>query len=173
MVPSSRSVVASQLAFVRASSTRISYTAVPNTSRRSSSSASAAVWPAQPPSKQVSTSEFQTVLIKDVSLSLLPSDTEYERLKWPSEELKEKAKNKIFGDWGPTDRMVGDVIHRWEPSDPKYRSFLDIPILLVEIQNQYVAIPENAVVYLSEKNRDLCESETKNSKVTSKFNEVC
>ncbi len=143
-------VVASQLAFVRASSNRTSYTAVPNTSRRSSSSTSAVIRPAQP-AKQVSF-EHQKVRIKNVSLTLHVLNFENGELEWPSDEIRDKSKHEAWGDWAPTNGLTGEVIHRWEPShaDLRYRSFLDTPIILVKCQDRYIPILESGVTYLPE-----------------------
>lgn len=142
-------MVNSQVAFARAAS-RASYSAVPNTSRRSSSSASAAVWPSQP-LKRVSF-EHQRVVIKEISSSLECAGDGNKDLEWPSHEMKDKARREAWGDWAPFEGLTGEVVHRWEPlhSDPRYRSNLEKPILLLKIEDKYLTILESNVTYLPE-----------------------
>ncbi|KAM9148727.1 pecanex-like protein 1 isoform 5-T5 [Pangshura tecta] len=71
-------------------------------------------------------------------------------LQWPDEVIRLKAGRNSWKDWSPQEGMEGHVIHRWVPCsrDPGSRSHIDKTILLVQIEDKYVAVVETGVVEL-------------------------
>ena len=134
----------------RASSVRASYSAVPNTSRRSSSIVSGAISIGQPatgPQAHLRARISDTSRILD-SLNVRNAV----ELEWPSNEIRDKAGRNAWGEWNPEENQEGEIIHRWEPShsDPMYRSHIDKPVLLLKIKENIVPIVESGTTLLSE-----------------------
>ncbi|XP_036240513.1 pecanex-like protein 1 isoform X10 [Molothrus ater] len=71
-------------------------------------------------------------------------------LQWPDEVIRLKAGRNSWKDWSPQEGMEGHVIHRWVPCsrDPSSRSHIDKTILLVQIEDKYVAVVETGVLEL-------------------------
>ncbi|XP_061467169.1 pecanex-like protein 1 isoform X3 [Rhineura floridana] len=71
-------------------------------------------------------------------------------LQWPDETIRLKAGRNSWKDWSPQEGMEGHVIHRWVPCsrDPGSRSHIDKTILLVQIEDKYVAVIETGVLEL-------------------------
>ncbi|XP_019406988.1 PREDICTED: pecanex-like protein 1 isoform X5 [Crocodylus porosus] len=71
-------------------------------------------------------------------------------LQWPDEVIRLKAGRNSWKDWSPQEGMEGHVIHRWVPCsrDPGSRSHIDKTILLVQIEDKYVAVVETGVLEL-------------------------
>ncbi|XP_050809358.1 pecanex-like protein 1 isoform X4 [Gopherus flavomarginatus] len=71
-------------------------------------------------------------------------------LQWPDEVIRLKAGRNSWKDWSPQEGMEGHVIHRWVPCsrDPGSRSHIDKTILLVQIEDKYVAVFETGVLEL-------------------------
>ncbi|XP_067152643.1 pecanex-like protein 1 isoform X5 [Apteryx mantelli] len=71
-------------------------------------------------------------------------------LQWPDEVIRLKAGRNGWKDWSPQEGMEGHVIHRWVPCsrDPSSRSHIDKTILLVQIEDKYVAVVETGVLEL-------------------------
>ncbi|KAH0620677.1 hypothetical protein JD844_021355 [Phrynosoma platyrhinos] len=71
-------------------------------------------------------------------------------LQWPDEMIRLKAGRNSWKDWSPQEGMEGHVIHRWVPCsrDPGCRSHIDKTILLVQIEDKYVAVIETGVLEL-------------------------
>nr|XP_060617632.1 pecanex-like protein 1 isoform X2 [Anolis sagrei ordinatus] len=71
-------------------------------------------------------------------------------LQWPDETIRLKAGRNSWKDWSPQEGMEGHVIHRWVPCsrDPGTRSHIDKTILLVQIEDKYVAVIETGVLEL-------------------------
>ncbi|XP_048340012.1 pecanex-like protein 1 isoform X2 [Sphaerodactylus townsendi] len=71
-------------------------------------------------------------------------------LLWPDETIRLKAGRNSWKDWSPQEGMEGHVIHRWVPCsrDPGSRSHIDKTILLVQIEDKYVAVIETGVLEL-------------------------
>ncbi|XP_074091926.1 pecanex-like protein 1 isoform X2 [Macrotis lagotis] len=71
-------------------------------------------------------------------------------LQWPDEGIRLKAGRNSWKDWTPQEGMEGHVIHRWVPCsrDPGSRSHIDKTILLVQIDDKYVAVIETGVLEL-------------------------
>ncbi|XP_075700081.1 pecanex-like protein 1 isoform X1 [Rhinoderma darwinii] len=71
-------------------------------------------------------------------------------LQWPDELVRLKAGKNSWKDWSPQEGMEGHVIHRWVPCsrDPCYRSHIDKTILLIKIEDKYVAVIETGVLEL-------------------------
>ncbi|XP_044293081.1 pecanex-like protein 1 isoform X5 [Varanus komodoensis] len=71
-------------------------------------------------------------------------------LQWPDEVIRLKAGRNTWKDWSPQEGMEGHVIHRWVPCsrDPGSRSHIDKTILLVQIEDKYVAVIETGVLEL-------------------------
>ncbi|XP_053168792.1 pecanex-like protein 1 isoform X6 [Hemicordylus capensis] len=71
-------------------------------------------------------------------------------LQWPDEMIRLKAGRNSWKDWSPQEGMEGHVIHRWVPCsrDPGSRSHIDKTILLVQIEDKYVAVIETGVLEL-------------------------
>ncbi|XP_067413936.1 pecanex-like protein 1 isoform X4 [Emydura macquarii macquarii] len=71
-------------------------------------------------------------------------------LQWPDEVIRLKAGRNSWKDWSPQEGMEGHVIHRWVPCsrDPGSRSHIDKTILLVQIEDRYVAVVETGVLEL-------------------------
>ncbi|XP_060119193.1 pecanex-like protein 1 isoform X3 [Heteronotia binoei] len=71
-------------------------------------------------------------------------------LLWPDETIRLKAGRNSWKDWTPQEGMEGHVIHRWVPCsrDPGSRSHIDKTILLVQIEDKYVAVIETGVLEL-------------------------
>ncbi|XP_069587642.1 pecanex-like protein 1 isoform X7 [Ranitomeya imitator] len=71
-------------------------------------------------------------------------------LQWPDELVRLKAGKNSWKDWIPQEGMEGHVIHRWVPCsrDPCNRSHIDKTILLIKIEDKYVAVIETGVLEL-------------------------
>ncbi|XP_034273576.1 pecanex-like protein 1 isoform X4 [Pantherophis guttatus] len=71
-------------------------------------------------------------------------------LQWPDEMIRLRAGRNSWKDWNPQEGMEGHVIHRWVPCsrDPGHRSHIDKTILLVQIEDKYVAVIETGVLEL-------------------------
>ncbi|XP_069806434.1 pecanex-like protein 1 isoform X4 [Dendropsophus ebraccatus] len=71
-------------------------------------------------------------------------------LQWPDELVRLKAGKNSWKDWSPQEGMEGHVIHRWVPCsrDPCNRSHIDKTILLIKIEDKYVAVIETGVLEL-------------------------
>ncbi|XP_074853256.1 pecanex-like protein 1 isoform X3 [Carettochelys insculpta] len=71
-------------------------------------------------------------------------------LQWPDEVIRLKAGRNSWKEWSPQEGMEGHVIHRWVPCsrDPGSRSHIDKTILLVQIEDKYVAVVETGVLEL-------------------------
>ncbi|KAJ7344764.1 hypothetical protein JRQ81_000714 [Phrynocephalus forsythii] len=71
-------------------------------------------------------------------------------LQWPDETIRLKAGRNSWKDWSPQEGMEGHVIHRWVPCsrDPGSRSHIDKTILLVQIEDKYIAVIETGVLEL-------------------------
>ncbi|KAM4662611.1 pecanex-like protein 1 isoform 1-T1 [Discoglossus pictus] len=71
-------------------------------------------------------------------------------LQWPDELVRQKAGRNSWKDWSPQEGMEGHVIHRWVPCsrDPCNRSHIDKTILLIKIEDKYVAVIETGVLEL-------------------------
>ncbi|XP_053331628.1 pecanex-like protein 1 isoform X4 [Spea bombifrons] len=71
-------------------------------------------------------------------------------LQWPDELVRLKAGKNSWKDWSPQEGMEGHVIHRWVPCsrDPCNRSHIDKTILLIKIEDKYVAVVETGVLEL-------------------------
>ncbi|KAL8169516.1 UNVERIFIED_CONTAM: Pecanex-like protein 1 [Gekko kuhli] len=71
-------------------------------------------------------------------------------LLWPDETIRLKAGRNSWKDWSPQEGMEGHVIHRWVPCsrDPGTRSHIDKTILLVQIEDKYIAVIETGVLEL-------------------------
>ncbi|XP_075470327.1 pecanex-like protein 1 isoform X4 [Ascaphus truei] len=71
-------------------------------------------------------------------------------LQWPDELVRLKAGRNSWKDWSPQEGMEGHVIHRWVPCsrDPCNRSHIDKTILLIKIEDKYVAVIETGVLEL-------------------------
>ncbi|CAH2328090.1 pecanex 1 isoform X3 [Pelobates cultripes] len=71
-------------------------------------------------------------------------------LQWPDELVRLKAGRNSWKDWSPQEGMEGHVIHRWVPCsrDPYNRSHIDKTILLIKIEDKYVAVIESGVLEL-------------------------
>uniref|UniRef100_A0A8D0GDB4 Pecanex-like protein n=1 Tax=Sphenodon punctatus TaxID=8508 RepID=A0A8D0GDB4_SPHPU len=71
-------------------------------------------------------------------------------LQWPDEVIRLEAGRNSWKDWSPQEGMEGHVIHRWVPCsrDPGSRSHIDKTILLVQIEDKYVAVIETGVLEL-------------------------
>ncbi|KAM6464043.1 pecanex-like protein 1 isoform 6-T6 [Liasis olivaceus] len=71
-------------------------------------------------------------------------------LQWPDEMIRLRAGRNSWKDWSPQEGMEGHVIHRWVPCsrDPGHRSHIDKTILLVQIEDKYVAVIETGVLEL-------------------------
>ncbi|XP_018087730.1 pecanex-like protein 1 isoform X10 [Xenopus laevis] len=71
-------------------------------------------------------------------------------LQWPDELVRLKAGKNSWKDWSPQEGMEGHVIHRWVPCsrDPCNRSHIDKTILLIKIEDRYVAVIETGVLEL-------------------------
>ncbi|XP_062973677.1 pecanex-like protein 1 isoform X2 [Elgaria multicarinata webbii] len=71
-------------------------------------------------------------------------------LQWPDETIRLRAGRNTWKDWSPQEGMEGHVIHRWVPCsrDPGSRSHIDKTILLVQIEDKYVAVIETGVLEL-------------------------
>ncbi|XP_069065060.1 pecanex-like protein 1 isoform X2 [Pleurodeles waltl] len=71
-------------------------------------------------------------------------------LQWPDETIRLKAGRSSWKDWSPQEGMEGQVIHRWVPCsrDPGSRSHIDKTILLVQVEDRYVAVIESGVMEL-------------------------
>eukprot|EP00062_Callorhinchus_milii_P008711 gi/632951714/ref/XP_007891451.1/ PREDICTED: pecanex-like protein 1 isoform X2 [Callorhinchus milii] len=71
-------------------------------------------------------------------------------LHWPDEAIRMRAGRSSWKDWSPQEGMEGHVIHRWVPCsrEPSSRSHIDKTILLVQIEDKYVAIIESGVLEL-------------------------
>ncbi|XP_063145910.1 pecanex-like protein 1 isoform X2 [Candoia aspera] len=71
-------------------------------------------------------------------------------LQWPDETIRLRAGRNSWKDWSPQEGMEGHVIHRWVPCsrDPGHRSHIDRTILLVQIEDKYVAVIETGVLEL-------------------------
>nr|XP_033807906.1 LOW QUALITY PROTEIN: pecanex-like protein 1 [Geotrypetes seraphini] len=71
-------------------------------------------------------------------------------LQWPDEAIRLKAGRNSWKDWSPQEGMEGHVIHRWVPCsrDPGSRSHIDKTILLIQIEDKYVAVIETGILEL-------------------------
>ncbi|XP_069494698.1 pecanex-like protein 1 isoform X2 [Ambystoma mexicanum] len=71
-------------------------------------------------------------------------------LQWPDESIRLKAGRSGWKDWIPQEGMEGHVIHRWVPCsrDPGSRSHIDKTILLLQVEDRYVAVIEAGVIEL-------------------------